>query len=71
MSQYVLIFYIFKVFIIGQVHLHLLPQANFHGSLQYTPEEIELCANFLALRRDKTMQDTELIFAVSFLCPSS
>ena len=69
MSQYVLIFYIFKVFIIGQVHL--LPQANFHGSLQYTPEEIELCANFLALRRDTTMQDTELIFAVSFLCPST
>ena len=41
--------------------------ANFRRSLA----EIEWCANFLALRSDKTKQDREQFFAVRFVCPSS
>ena len=51
----------FNVFIIRQAHL--LPKvpklANFRRSLQYSRAKIEVCANFLALHCDKTMQDKE------------
>ena len=40
--------------------------------MQNSQAEIELCANFLALRCDKTIRySRDPIFAVRFLCPSS
>ena len=55
--------------VIRQAHLYpKVPKlANFRRSLA----EIEWCANFLALRSDKTKQDREQFFAVRFVCPSS
>ena len=47
-----------------QAHLpsKVSKHANFHGFLQKKPAEKERCANFLALRRDKTVQNRERIF---------
>ena len=49
----------FNVFIIKQAHFPQKPrkQANFRGSLQKWPSEIEWSANFFALRSDKTIPD--------------
>ena len=74
MSQYVPNFRLFNVFIIREAHLFpkVLKQANFRWCLQNSQAEIELCANFLALRCDKTIRySRDPIFAVRFLCPSS
>ena len=58
MSQYVPNFRFFNVFLIMQAHFHskVPKHANFRRSLQYSRAEIKLCANFLALRCDKTQQ---------------
>ena len=63
----------FNVFIIRQAHLrpNVPKRARFRRSLQNSQAEIELWANFLALRWDKTIQYRALIFEVRFLCPSS
>ena len=61
-SRYGSNFRFFNVFIIRQAPLIYPKQANFCRSLQNSRAEIQLCAKFVALRCDKTIQDSGLIF---------